>query len=57
MRKVLCFGDSNTYGYSPVDGQRYGDDINWPGVLGRLLGDTTLFRSPLMILTKKDVME
>ncbi len=39
MRKVLCFGDSNTYGYSPVDGQRYGDDINWPGVLGRLLGD------------------
>ena len=39
MRRVLCFGDSNTYGYSPVDGQRYGDDINWPGVLDRLLGD------------------
>ncbi len=38
MRRVLCFGDSNTYGYSPVDGQRYGDDINWPGVLGSLLG-------------------
>ncbi|MCI8365165.1 MAG: hypothetical protein HFG34_09485 [Eubacterium sp.] len=39
MRRILCFGDSNTYGYSPVDGQRYGDDINWPGVLDRLLGD------------------
>lgn len=39
MRRILCFGDSNTYGYSPVDGQRYGDDINWPGVLGKLLGD------------------
>ena len=39
MRRILCFGDSNTYGYSPVDGQRYGDDINWPGVLNRLLGD------------------
>lgn len=39
MRRILCFGDSNTYGYSPVDGQRYGDDINWPGVLGSLLGD------------------
>ncbi len=40
MRRILCFGDSNTYGYSPVDGQRYGDDINWPGVLGSLLGDS-----------------
>lgn len=39
MRRILCFGDSNTYGYSPVDGQRYGDDINWPGVLDSLLGD------------------
>lgn len=39
MRRILCFGDSNTYGYSPVDGQRFGDDINWPGVLNQLLGD------------------
>lgn len=39
MRRIVCFGDSNTYGHSPVDGQRYGDDISWPGVLNRLLGD------------------
>lgn len=39
MRRIVCFGDSNTYGHSPVDGQRYGDDISWPGVLGHLLGD------------------
>lgn len=39
MRRILCFGDSNTYGYSPVDGSRYGDDIRWPGVLNGLLGD------------------
>lgn len=39
MRRIVCFGDSNTYGQSPVDGQRYGDDISWPEVLDRLLGD------------------
>lgn len=39
MRRILCFGDSNTYGYSPVDGQRYGEDVHWPGVLNGMLGD------------------
>ena len=38
MRRILCFGDSNTYGYSP-DGQRYEEDSIWPGVMGKLLGD------------------
>ena len=38
MRRILCFGDSNTYGYSP-DGQRYDEDSIWPGVMGKLLGD------------------
>lgn len=40
MRRVLCFGDSNTYGHSPVDGSRYGEDVRWPEVMGQLLGDT-----------------
>lgn len=39
MRRILCFGDSNTCGYSPVDGQKYDDDVSWPGVMNRLLGD------------------
>ena len=38
MRRILCFGDSNTYGYSP-DGQRYEEDSIWPGVMGKMLGD------------------
>ena len=38
MRRILCFGDSNTYGYSP-DGQRYAEDSIWPGIMGNLLGD------------------
>lgn len=39
MRRILCFGDSNTYGYSPIDGERYGEDIRWPGVLNQKLGE------------------
>ncbi len=38
MRRILCFGDSNTYGYSP-DGQRYAEDSIWPGIMGNLLGE------------------
>lgn len=39
MRKIVCFGDSNTYGFSPYDGSRYGEDVRWTGVLDKLLGD------------------
>ena len=35
---VLCFGDSNTWGYNPIDGSRYPSDIRWTGVLQGLLG-------------------
>lgn len=38
MKKIVCFGDSNTYGYDPRTGGRYGEDIRWPKVLQRLLG-------------------
>ena len=37
MKTILCFGDSNTWGYSPVDGQRYSADERWPALLTRLL--------------------
>ena len=36
-RRVLCFGDSNTYGYDPRGG-RYDDDTRWPSRMGKLLG-------------------
>ena len=39
MITVLCYGDSNTYGYNPVNGLRYPKDVRWPGVLQKLLGD------------------
>jgi len=37
--KILCYGDSNTWGFSPRDGSRFPTDIRWPGVLRRCLGD------------------
>ena len=39
MRSVLCFGDSNTWGYEASTGNRLGRWERWPGVLQRELGD------------------
>ena len=39
MRTILCYGDSNTWGYDPVTGERLGREERWPGVLARELGD------------------
>jgi lysophospholipase L1-like esterase len=38
MYEILCFGDSNTWGYSPETGGRFGRDLRWTGVLQRTLG-------------------
>lgn len=38
MRKILCFGDSNTYGYNPKNSSRYDQNTRWSGVLQSLLG-------------------
>jgi lysophospholipase L1-like esterase len=37
-QSVLCFGDSNTWGYNPKDGSRYPAHIRWTGVLQQKLG-------------------
>lgn len=39
MTTVLCYGDSNTYGYVPETGMRYPRDVRYPGRLQMLLGD------------------
>ncbi len=39
MYRILCFGDSNTWGYNPVNGLRFSEKERWPGVLSRTLGD------------------
>ena len=40
--KVICFGDSNTYGYDPASwlGGRYGADGRWPDILAAETGWT-----------------
>ena len=40
MRTLLCFGDSNTWGYIPgSNGRRFPRDARWPVRLQRALGD------------------
>ena len=38
--KILCYGDSNTYGYDGTDpfGGRLPEQVRWPELLGRSLG-------------------
>jgi lysophospholipase L1-like esterase len=36
--EILCFGDSNTWGYSPESKERFSREKRWTGVLGRELG-------------------
>jgi lysophospholipase L1-like esterase len=38
MTTILCYGDSNTWGYVPGTGRRYGRHERWPGVLQDNLG-------------------
>lgn len=38
MKKVLCFGDSNTYGFVPEKCTRYDKNTRWTGVLQALCG-------------------
>lgn len=38
MKKVLCFGDSNTYGFVPKKCTRYDKNTRWTGVLQALCG-------------------
>ncbi|MGD9711795.1 MAG: SGNH/GDSL hydrolase family protein [Thermomicrobiales bacterium] len=38
MPVVVCFGDSNTWGYDPDTRSRFPPDMRWTGVLARALG-------------------
>jgi len=38
MRTVLCYGDSNTWGYDPASRQRFAPAVRWTGVLAAALG-------------------
>ena len=57
-KSVLCFGDSNTYGYNPEDGTRWPFEARWTGIAQQELGNdyriieeglggrTTVFEDP-----------
>lgn len=38
--RILCYGDSNTWGKSPDDGQRFSETVRWPKRLESLLRQT-----------------
>ena len=38
-KRILCFGDSLTWGFDPDTRQRFDADSRWPRVMGALLGD------------------
>lgn len=38
MKSILCYGDSNTYGFRPVDELRYDYEQRWTGILAQKLG-------------------
>ena len=40
MKTILCYGDSNTWGYIPGSAERYAPDVRWPGIMRKLLGET-----------------
>ncbi|WP_306547157.1 SGNH/GDSL hydrolase family protein [Desulfobulbus sp.] len=37
MKRILCYGDSNTWGYDPVQHDRFDETARWPRVLGQIL--------------------
>ena len=39
MKTILCYGDSNTWGYNAETTGRYPPETRWPNVMARELGD------------------
>ena len=39
MKRILCYGDSNTWGFIPGSGKRYPSDVRWTGVMAKELGE------------------
>ncbi|SDB20006.1 GDSL-type esterase/lipase family protein [Eubacterium oxidoreducens] len=39
MKNILCYGDSNTYGYNPLNGMRFSKKTRWTALLQSNLQD------------------
>lgn len=40
VKTIVCFGDSNTWGFDPATSDRFPADVRWTGVLQQTLGDS-----------------
>lgn len=38
MKTIVCYGDSNTWGYDPASSTRFAPDVRWTGVMAAELG-------------------
>lgn len=38
-KRIMCFGDSNTWGAVPFEGTRHPEDVRWTGILKKELGE------------------
>lgn len=38
-RRIVCFGDSNTWGYDAESNERFNEDVRWPSLLAQRLGN------------------
>lgn len=57
-KRIICFGDSLTWGYMPAQGRRHPAGVRWTSLLGELLGcevaeeglsgRTSVFRDPFL---------
>lgn len=62
-KRILCFGDSNTWGFTPITGERYPEGVRWTSLLGEytgaqiieegLNGRTSIFDDPLCRMPKE----
>jgi lysophospholipase L1-like esterase len=50
MKTILCYGDSNTYGYRPEDGKRYDHSIRWPMVMAAILNGASGKQDPYWVV-------
>ena len=37
MKKILCYGDSNVFGFNPKNGNRFNENNRWSGILKKVL--------------------
>ena len=47
MKTILCYGDSNTWGFDPRTGNRYDHKTRWPMAMARILNKDCPIDDPL----------